>query len=73
MNRNAPRAIDQYLLQLPVELLASALLFTLLMHLARGIGRVHARFAKTLLVAREGGAAAEAAPLPVAAHQPLRS
>lgn len=52
---------------LPVEVLGGALLFTSLMHLARGIGRVHARFAKTLLVAREGAAAPEAAPLPVAA------
>jgi hypothetical protein len=36
---------------LPLTVLAGVLLLTLLMHLARGIGRLHARFAKALLVA----------------------
>jgi uncharacterized membrane protein len=35
----------------PLLMLLGALLLTLLMHLARGIGRLHALFAKTLLVA----------------------
>ncbi len=35
----------------PLLLLAVVLLLTLLMHLARGTGRLHALFAKTLLVA----------------------
>jgi hypothetical protein len=43
------------------------LLLTLLMHLARGVGRMHARFAKALLVAREASAVDAAAPLPQAA------
>jgi hypothetical protein len=37
---------------LPFMVLAGVVLLTLLMHLARGIGRVHAVYAKTLLVAR---------------------
>lgn len=53
---------------LPIELLCGILLFTLLMHLARGIGRVHALLAKTLLVTREGAEAPETSPLPLAAH-----
>jgi len=36
---------------LPLEVLAGVLLLTLLMHLARGVGRVHAMYAKALLVA----------------------
>jgi hypothetical protein len=36
----------------PLMVLAGVLLLTLLMHLARGIGRLHARYAKALLVAR---------------------
>jgi len=52
---------------LPVELFAGALLFTLLMHLARGIGRMHALFAKALLVTRDGPVADEAASVPLAA------
>lgn len=52
---------------LPIELCAGALLLTLLMHLARGVGRMHARFAKALLVAREASAVDAAAPLPQAA------
>ena len=73
MNRTAPRSIQQYLSQLrdellPVELFAGALLFTLLMHLARGVGRIHALFAKALLVTRDGPASEAAAPLPHAAH-----
>jgi uncharacterized membrane protein len=52
---------------LPVELCAGVLLFTLLMHLARGVGRLHAAFAKALLVARDGPAAEAATPLPLPA------
>jgi uncharacterized membrane protein len=37
---------------MPFMVLIGVLLFTLLMHLARGVGRLHALFAKTLLVAR---------------------
>ena len=37
---------------IPVLGLAGLLLLTSLMHLARGIGRLHALFAKTMLVAR---------------------
>ena len=36
----------------PILVLAGVLLLTSLMHLARGIGRLHAMFAKTMLVAR---------------------
>jgi uncharacterized membrane protein len=36
---------------LPLMILAGVLLLTLLMHLARGIGRLHAMYAKALLVA----------------------
>ena len=53
---------------LPIELLCGILLFTLFMHLARAIGRVHALLAKTLLVPREVPAAPETSPLPLAAH-----
>jgi hypothetical protein len=35
----------------PLLVLAGVLLLTLLMHLARGIGRLHALYAKALLVA----------------------
>ena len=35
----------------PLLMLLGVLLLTLLMHLARGVGRLHALFAKTLLVA----------------------
>lgn len=42
---------------LPLMVLAGVLLLTLLMHLARGIGRVHARLAKILLVAPAQAAA----------------
>jgi hypothetical protein len=38
------------------------------MHLARGIGRVHALFAKSLLVRRDAPAASEESALPLAAH-----
>jgi hypothetical protein len=37
---------------IPVMALAGLLLLTTVMHLARGIGRLHALFAKTMLVAR---------------------
>jgi len=43
---------------LPFMVLAGVVLLTLLMHLARGIGRVHALYAKNLLVARAAPRAA---------------
>jgi uncharacterized membrane protein len=46
-------------LAIPILGLAGALLLTSLMHLARGIGRLHALFAKTMLVARVSTGAAE--------------
>jgi len=39
---------------LPILMLMGVLLLTVLMHLARGVGQLHAAFAKTLLVARNG-------------------
>jgi hypothetical protein len=60
VNRSAPRSIDQYLQQLREELAgedpslpsaAGVLLLTVLMHLARGLGLLHATYAKSLLVA----------------------
>jgi len=39
---------------LPLMIVAGVLLLTLLMHLARGIGRLHAMYAKALLVAPAG-------------------
>lgn len=54
-------------LMAPVELCASVLLFTCFMHLARGVGRMHAIFAKALLVARDGPAAELTRPMPLAA------
>jgi uncharacterized membrane protein len=54
----------------PVLGVAGLLLLTSLMHLARGIGKLHAMFAKSMLVARSAPAASEAAAsgAPVAAH-----
>jgi uncharacterized membrane protein len=56
---------------LPLLMLVGVLLLTSTMHLARGVGRLHAMFAKTLLVARaaptEPAANAESA-APLAAH-----
>ena len=53
---------------IPILGLGGLLLLTSLMHLARGIGRVHAMFAKSMLVARTDSsahdAAQSAAPLP---------
>ena len=46
---------------IPVLGLAGLLLLTSLMHLARGIGRLHAMFAKAMLVARAAPSAPEAA------------
>jgi hypothetical protein len=46
---------------IPLLGLAGLLLLTSLMHLARGIGRLHAMFAKTMLVARTASTATEAA------------
>jgi len=36
---------------MPLMVLTGVLLLTLLMHLARGVGRLHAMYAKALLVA----------------------
>ena len=44
---------------LPLMVLAGVLLLTLLMHLARGIGKLHAMYAKALLVAPTGPGAAQ--------------
>jgi uncharacterized membrane protein len=46
---------------IPILGVAGVLLLTSLMHLARGIGRLHALFAKSMLVARTAPAAATAA------------
>jgi hypothetical protein len=46
---------------IPILGVAGVLLLTSLMHLARGIGRLHALFAKSMLVARTASSAAEAA------------
>ena len=45
---------------IPLLGLAGVLLLTSVMHLARGIGRLHAKFAKSMLVARTGSSPAEA-------------
>jgi hypothetical protein len=46
MNRSAPRSIDH-----APMVLAGVLLLTLLMHVAREVGRLHAMYAKALSVA----------------------
>jgi uncharacterized membrane protein len=46
---------------IPVLGLAGVLLLTALMHLARGVGRLHAMYAKSMLVARTAADAAEPA------------
>jgi uncharacterized membrane protein len=46
---------------IPLLGLAGVLLLTSLMHLARGIGRLHAMFAKSMLVARSASSPSEAA------------
>jgi len=46
---------------IPILGVAGVLLLTSLMHLARGIGRLHALFAKSMLVARTASATPEAA------------
>ncbi len=48
-------------LAIPLLGLAGVLLLTALMHLARGIGRLHATFAKSMLVARAASNTAEQA------------
>src|SRR5271165_509361 len=56
---------------LPLLMLVGVLLLTSTMHLARGIGRLHAMFAKALLVARAAAPASAAsvdASAPLAAH-----
>jgi hypothetical protein len=56
---------------LPLLMLAGVLLLTSFMHLARGIGRLHAMFAKALLLARAAPAAPAASvesAAPLSAH-----
>jgi uncharacterized membrane protein len=48
-------------LGIPIMGVAGVLLLTSLMHLARGTGKLHAMFAKTMLVARTAASPAEAA------------
>jgi hypothetical protein len=52
---------------IPLFAVLGVLLLTSLMHLARGVGRLHAKFAKSMLVARVGpsttAAAESSAPL----------
>jgi hypothetical protein len=43
----------------PLLVLAGVLLLTVLMHLARGIGHLHALYAKALLVSPSAGAAGQ--------------
>ena len=57
---------------LPLLMLVGILLLTSLMHLARGVGRLHAMFAKALLVtgvAPPAAAAAVETPAPAGVHQ----
>jgi uncharacterized membrane protein len=56
---------------LPLLILSGVFMLTTLMHVARGVGRLHAMFAKTLLVARaspDGLASPVQAAAPLAAH-----
>jgi hypothetical protein len=56
---------------LPLLMLAGVLLLTSFMHLARGIGRLHAMFAKALLLARAAPpapAASVESAAPLSAH-----
>jgi hypothetical protein len=46
---------------LPLMILIGVVMLTSLMHLARGIGRLHAMFAKSLLVARNAPATPDTA------------
>jgi Na+-transporting methylmalonyl-CoA/oxaloacetate decarboxylase gamma subunit len=57
-------------LAIPILGVAGVLLLTALMHLARGIGRLHATFAKSMLVARTAAGTAEqsTSDAPLAAH-----
>jgi hypothetical protein len=48
-------------LAIPLAGLAGLLLLTSLMHVARGIGLLHAKFAKSMLVPRTASSPAEAA------------
>jgi hypothetical protein len=52
----------------PIVLGIGVLLLTALLHAARGIGRLHAAFAKTLLVSPAGTASAPESAEPVAAR-----
>ena len=62
-----PRWLFESGIAIPLLAPLGALLLTSLLHLARGVGRLHAKFAKSLLVARVGPsttpAAQSAAPL----------
>ena len=53
----------------PLLVAIGVLLLTVLLHLARLIGRLHARFAKTLLVARAAPAEREVEPRSLPSHQ----
>jgi uncharacterized membrane protein len=52
----------------PLLMIVGVVMLTLLMHLARGIGRLHAKFAKSLLVARTAPSAPAESAAPLAAH-----
>lgn len=74
MQITAPAAAEwmvESVFVLPLLMLVGVLLLTSTMHLARGIGRLHAMFAKALLVARAAPPASAAsvdASAPLAAH-----
>jgi uncharacterized membrane protein len=53
---------------LPIVLGTGVVLLTALLHMARGVGRLHAAFAKTLLVSPAGSASAPESAEPVAAR-----
>ncbi len=56
-----PEWMFNNILIVPVLAVAGALLLTSMMHLARGVGRLHALFAKSMLVARAAPATPDAA------------
>ena len=74
MHITAPAAVEwmvESVFVLPLLMLLGVLLLTSIMHLARGVGRLHAMFAKALLVARVAPSAPAAAVEPagpLAAH-----
>jgi uncharacterized membrane protein len=55
-----PEWVWQSVITLPLLMLLGIVMLTALMHLARGIGRLHAMFAKALLVARTAPGAPDA-------------